>query len=296
MHYIVEQLDADGDGWPEGLGNVERPGMGEEKLDNTVYTIRGLRDLADMAAPQGRRATARVGARHARDAWRPRSRRPGGCRSVPRLRRLARRPRQRPEVYQRHWIGVTPMEAELVDATASVEPGARRARPRRTRARRARAALLRRRLRPVPHRHARLRRRPAPGTGREADVHAEHRRSWRWARATTAGSAPSQQQRYTTANRRLQLPDPDEQPGAMPEIAPSPRLRAQHRQAVHRAAPWCSRPGARTGRCGRSCTSSSACARTSAAAPARGRAAGAAGPVADRRARTSASAGRRAST
>ena len=31
-----------------------------------------------------------------------------------------------------------------------------------------------------------------------------------------------QQQRYTAANRRLQLPDPDEQPGAMPEIAPSP--------------------------------------------------------------------------
>jgi hypothetical protein len=31
-----------------------------------------------------------------------------------------------------------------------------------------------------------------------------------------------QQQRFTAANRRLQLPDPDEQPGAMPEIAPSP--------------------------------------------------------------------------
>ena len=33
---------------------------------------------------------------------------------------------------------------------------------------------------------------------------------------------PNQQQRFTTANRRLQLPDFDEQPGAMPEIAPSP--------------------------------------------------------------------------
>jgi len=31
-----------------------------------------------------------------------------------------------------------------------------------------------------------------------------------------------QQRRFTTANARLQLPDPDEQPGAMPEIAPSP--------------------------------------------------------------------------
>src|SRR5439155_6298618 len=40
MHYIYATLDVDGDGWPEGLGNVERPGMGTEKLDNAVYTIR----------------------------------------------------------------------------------------------------------------------------------------------------------------------------------------------------------------------------------------------------------------
>ena len=33
---------------------------------------------------------------------------------------------------------------------------------------------------------------------------------------------PEQQQRYTTDNRELMLPDPDEQPGALPEIAPSP--------------------------------------------------------------------------
>jgi len=30
------------------------------------------------------------------------------------------------------------------------------------------------------------------------------------------------QRRFVTANRRLQLPSFDEQPGAMPEIAPSP--------------------------------------------------------------------------
>lgn len=29
MRYIVTRLDADGDGWPEGLGNVERPASGE---------------------------------------------------------------------------------------------------------------------------------------------------------------------------------------------------------------------------------------------------------------------------
>ncbi len=59
LRYIFRELDADGDGWPEGLGNVERPGMGEEKLDNTVATIRGLRDLADLATSKGDTATRR---------------------------------------------------------------------------------------------------------------------------------------------------------------------------------------------------------------------------------------------
>ena len=59
MEYIFRELDEDNDGWPEGLGNVERNGMGEEKLDNTVYTIRGLYDLADMARSKDDPATAR---------------------------------------------------------------------------------------------------------------------------------------------------------------------------------------------------------------------------------------------
>jgi glycogen debranching enzyme len=56
--YVYRVLDAHGDGWPEGLGNVERAGMGVEKLDSTVYVIRGLRDLADMATSKGDTATA----------------------------------------------------------------------------------------------------------------------------------------------------------------------------------------------------------------------------------------------
>ena len=59
LRYVVEQLDADHDGWPEGLGNVEREGMGEEKLDNAVYLVRGLWDLADLASATGDRATER---------------------------------------------------------------------------------------------------------------------------------------------------------------------------------------------------------------------------------------------
>jgi len=53
MRYIFRELDKDKDGWPEGLGNVEREGMGAEKLDNTVYTIRGLTDLAEIEGVVG---------------------------------------------------------------------------------------------------------------------------------------------------------------------------------------------------------------------------------------------------
>jgi hypothetical protein len=53
LRYAAENLDADGDGWLEGLGNVEREGMGPEKLDNNVYYIRGLYDLADLARSKG---------------------------------------------------------------------------------------------------------------------------------------------------------------------------------------------------------------------------------------------------
>jgi hypothetical protein len=111
MRYVVEQLDSDGDGWPEGLGNVERSGMGEEKLDNTVATIRGLFDLADLAQAKGDGATATWAAEHARnlfgrfdptwwydpaDQYADSLDDPGDV-----------------QVFQKHWIGVTPMEVEL---------------------------------------------------------------------------------------------------------------------------------------------------------------------------------------
>jgi hypothetical protein len=118
MHYIVDKLDADGDGWPEGMGNVERMGMGEEKLDNTVYTIRGLWDLADMAAARGDVGTRRWAAGHARDLqrrfeaawWMPVV--PGYADSLDDPAPGAPGPRD-VQLYQRHWIGVTPTEVEL---------------------------------------------------------------------------------------------------------------------------------------------------------------------------------------
>ena len=79
----VASLDADGDGWPEGLGNVERPGMGEEKLDNAAYTIRGYADLADMARARGDRTTRIWATKQAKKADRASSRRRGGTAAMP---------------------------------------------------------------------------------------------------------------------------------------------------------------------------------------------------------------------
>ena len=83
MHAVVERLDEDGDGWPEGSGNVEREGMGEEKLDNSVYLIRGLYDLADLARAEGDRAHAGVGVRPGRAGCASGSRTTGGIRARP---------------------------------------------------------------------------------------------------------------------------------------------------------------------------------------------------------------------
>ena len=53
LNYITTNLDTNGDGWPEGAGMVEAQGMGAEKLDVAVYTIRALNDLVEMAASKG---------------------------------------------------------------------------------------------------------------------------------------------------------------------------------------------------------------------------------------------------
>jgi hypothetical protein len=58
LNYITTSLDTNNDGWPEGAGMVEATGMGAEKLDVAVYTIRALNDLADMAASKGDSDTA----------------------------------------------------------------------------------------------------------------------------------------------------------------------------------------------------------------------------------------------
>jgi hypothetical protein len=109
----VSTLDEDGDGWPEGLGNVERAGMGEEKLDNAVYTIRGYADLADLANAVGDGQTKRWATKKAKalldkfedDWWYPTD----GARSYA----DSLDDPGNDKVFQRHWIGLTPTDAVL---------------------------------------------------------------------------------------------------------------------------------------------------------------------------------------
>ena len=217
MHWVVEQMDADGDGWPEGLGNVERTGMGEEKLDVTTATIRGLYDLADLAGSKGDTSTRDWARSHAQSMeaafeaawWMP---------QVPQHADSLDDPGN-VKKQQRHWIGVTPMEVELLK-DGRVSPG----------------------LTTWGHGNSALALRETPcysgdfglyhtgipgcdggpdGTG-EQSIFTLNTAVMAVGEGNYGRMGAGQQQRYTAANRRLQLPDPDEQPGAMPEIAPSP--------------------------------------------------------------------------
>ncbi len=220
MHYIYRALDDDNDGWPEGLGNVEREGMGEEKLDNTVYTIRGLRDLADMAASKGDSATvvwANDKARRLRDRFESVWWMPG----VPQHADSLDDPGNA-QLQQRHWIGVTPMEVEL-PRRMRVGP-----RPGLTTRRHGVPALRLRETACYGDAFG-LFHTGAPGCDPIVSDAPAERVTFTLNTALMAVAEGNygrldddEQRRFTTANRRLQLPSPDEQPGAMPEVAPSP--------------------------------------------------------------------------
>jgi hypothetical protein len=223
LQYVDQKLDIDHDGWPEGSGNVERPGMGQEKLDNAVYYIRALFDLADMARSKGDTATvtwaenlANKLLRQFDDAWwyKPAQQyadsllNPGNTQN-----------------YQKHWIGVVPMEAQLTEGDQTV-PG----------------------VAPYDHATTALEGRQTPefsgvrpgnlglyhtGVNGGADGKGDFEIFSLTTSIIAVGEGnygrlgPDQQQRYTDANAETMFSEPatngtpDEQPGAMPEIFPS---------------------------------------------------------------------------
>jgi len=235
-------LDADRDGWPEGAGNVERTGQGTEKLDNAVYLIRGMLDVAAMAASKGQQAEASTWqakatalAQRFEQAWwfggtNPGSPTPGSAAAY--ADSLLDPGDVR--VYQRYWTGVTPMEAELWSGG--------RAAPGLAAADRARAALDLRETAcftddsGLVHTGSGATTKPndpqpypttnCPGDTATSDQ-PDERDSFTLNTAVMAVAegnygrlGAAQQQRYTDALAAIMFA-PDEQPGAMEEIAPS---------------------------------------------------------------------------
>jgi hypothetical protein len=243
LRYVQHNLDADGDGWPEGLGNVERNGMGAEKLDNTVYYIRGLLDLADMATSKGDTATARwagdlaTNLRNRFDAawW------AGGDANnfAESIDDPANPANDNTKIFQRHWIGVTPMEVELPGARpgplASVDHGNTGLTQREKDCYTGQFGMFHTGTGPTSA--------PVGNPGSSCDTAVSTVQSERSVFSlNTAVMAvgegnfgrmgATQQQRYTTGNARIQLdPSAWETPGDMPEIAPSPDFRANIDQA-----------------------------------------------------------------
>jgi glycogen debranching enzyme len=224
LQYVVRTLDADRDGWPEGLGNVERSGMGPEKLDNTVYFIRGLYDLADMARSKHDGATFAWAMNLARKAQ-ERFDRTWWFESAQQYADSLNDPGD-VQSFQKHWIGQTPMEAELRVKGETV-PG----------------------LAPFGHGDTALAGREDPCYSGEHPLNPGLFHTGCGGGPTGQGEevifglgtsiqsigegnygrlGPGQQQRYTHALAETMFAEPatggtpDEQPGAMPEIFPSP--------------------------------------------------------------------------
>jgi hypothetical protein len=235
LQYVYRELDKDGDGWLEGLANVERSGMGVEKLDSTVYLARGLRDLADLAASKKDTAVQQWATTRANDLesrfealwWVPQAM--GYADSVD---DPANPANDNTPIFQRHWIGVTPMEAVLNrpgqpdSPLASAEHAAIALDQRETPCYTGEFGLFHTGTGPTS----------AAGGNRgdacdpivstvqsERAMFGLNTSIMAVAEGNYGRLGKKQQQVYTTGNARIQL-DPTvwETPGAMPEIAPSP--------------------------------------------------------------------------
>jgi hypothetical protein len=217
MQYLIGLTTGDDDLWPDGSGNEEAPGLGPDAVDVAVYTIRGLYDLADMAASKGDTGTERWAVSHARAMqqrfsgawWMP---------GIPQFADSLTDPANTQNM-QRFWTAVTPMEAELYPGGVA-HPGLA---PRSE----ALPALALRETSCYSGTYG-LYEGGAPGC--DPGTYQGHRQNAFTLNTSVMAVAlgnygllgPGQQQRYTSALATLQLGSVAEQPGAMPEIGPSP--------------------------------------------------------------------------
>jgi hypothetical protein len=225
MQYMIGLTKGDDDLWPDGSANVESSVLGADAVDAAVYTIRGLYDLADMAASKGDTATQQWADSHAAamvkqfsDAW--------WMPSIPQFADSLADPGNT-QLMQRWWTGVTPMEAQLypdgVPQPGLVPPS---------------EALPALKLRETSCYSGTYGLYVEGGPGCDPGTYTGHTQQAytlnTGVMAVGLGNygllGPGQQQRYTDDLATLQLGSVAEQPGAMPEIGPSPDFTANINQ------------------------------------------------------------------
>ena len=224
MQYMIGLIKGD-DPWPPGAGNVESSVLGPDAVDVAVYTIRGLYDLADMAASKGDTATkqwadsraAALVKKFSAAWWMP---------SIPQFAdSLA--DSGKTQLMQRWWTGVTPMEAQLYPDGVP-QPGL--APPS--------AALPALKLRETSCYSGTygMYVEGSPGcdpgtyTGDTQQAYTLNTGVMAVGLGNYGLLGPGDQQRYTDDLATLQLGSVAEQPGAMPEIGPSPDFTANINQ------------------------------------------------------------------
>ena len=222
MQYMVNLTTSDDDVWPDGDGNVESSVLGEEPVDVAVYTIRGLLDLADMAASKGDTATVLWAQSHAATMeqafqgawWMP---------GIPQYADSLKDPADS-QLMERWWIGVTPMEAELYQGGVE-QPGLAPAAD-------ALPALALRETSCYSGQYG-MYVEGAPGCDPGTYTMTKAQVAYTLNTGVMAVGlgnygllGPSDQQRYTDDLAQLMLGTVEEQPGTMPEIGPSPDFAA----------------------------------------------------------------------
>ncbi len=221
MQYLVNLTKSEDDVWPDGGGNVESNVLGADAVDVSVYMIRGLIDLADMAASKHDKATERWAIKHATDMeqafqkawWLP---------GIPQYADSLSDPNNQP-LMQRWWTGVTPMEAELYPGGVP-QPGLAPSAD----------ALPALALRETSCYSGQYGMYVEGGPGCDSGTY-----QGKTQQAYTLNTGvmavglgnygllgPNDQQRYTDDLAQLQLGTVEEQPGMMPEIGPSPDFTA----------------------------------------------------------------------